>query len=183
MDEPLGGWKSTPLCTLCRMLFETERLRARRLTSADVDALHAVYGHVGAMKYVGDGEPLDRDGCANWVTVTDANFEKRGYGMIALEGRSTGEVIGFAGIVHPDQQPEAELKYAFRQDQWGRGLATEAAIGITNFARANWNVKEIIATVHPDHAGSMKVLSKAGFLHVRDRVNDDGSVTSVWVLG
>jgi hypothetical protein len=46
--------------------------------------------------------------------------------MFALVERETGAVVGFCGLVHPQQQVEAELKYAFLRSAWGRGLATEA---------------------------------------------------------
>lgn len=101
----------------------------------DVPDLLRIYGDREAMRYVGDSEPIDEASCRGWVEITDRNFAVRGYGMVALIERATGELIGCAGIVHPDQQPEPELKYAFRRDKWGQGFATEAAVGLVSFAR------------------------------------------------
>lgn len=106
------------------MLFRTERLQARRLTLADVPAMSAVYGDPETVRYVGDSEPLPEADCIRWIEVTDRNFELRGYGMIGFVENVTGEVVGFAGVVHPGGQAEAEVKYAFRRDQWGRGFST-----------------------------------------------------------
>ena len=161
-------------------LFETERLAVRRLGYDDVDAMVAIYGDREAMRYVGDAEPLPADACRHWVDVTDGNFERRGYGMVAVCDRSSNELIGCVGIVHPGQQPEAEVKYAFRRDQWGKGYATEAVIALVAFGRQNWGVSRLIATLYPANTASQRVLAKAGFHHASDRTNDDGSITQVW---
>jgi hypothetical protein len=31
--------------------------------------MHAVYGDASAMRWVGDGEPLERERCARWIDV------------------------------------------------------------------------------------------------------------------
>ncbi len=165
------------------MLFTTDRLLARRLTKNDVDAMLAIYGDAETVRFVGNSERLTRESCGYWVEVTDRNFEKRGYGMVAFADRETGEVIGCGGIVHPDQQPEAEIKYAFRRDQWGRGYASEAIAGLIRFARESWGVGRILATVFPENLASQKVLVNLGFKRGDDRNNEDGSATQVWGFG
>jgi len=77
---------------------ETERLHIRHIDQQDVDDMFAVYGDAESMRWVGDGAPLPRDGCAHWVDVTRTNYEKRGYGMSALVLKTTGEVVGFADL-------------------------------------------------------------------------------------
>ena len=83
---------------------ETARLKIRRIVPSDVDAMFAVYGDAESMRYVGDGQPLTFERCEQWVRVTEKNYAARGYGMFALEERATGEVVGFAGLVHPGGQ-------------------------------------------------------------------------------
>jgi len=163
-------------------LFETERLVGRRITLDDVPAMLAVYGNAESMRYVGDSRPLPEEACRYWVEVTDKSFERRGYGMIALEEKGTGDVIGFAGVVHPGQQEQAEVKYAIRKDRWGEGFATEAVRGLVAHARSAWGVGSMIATVFPENDASQNVLAKAGFTRAEDRSNDDGTTTRVWCL-
>ncbi len=163
------------------MLFETDRLIARRLTNDDVNAMFAIYGDRETMRYVGDSEPLTREACRGWVDVTDRNFENRGYGMVALIEKSTGDLVGCAGLVHPDQRVEAEIKYAFLHDCQGRGLATEAVRAFVQHGHDVLGLGQIVATVAPENAGSQRVLTKAGFVHVRDETNDDDSTTQYWL--
>ena len=44
-------------------IFDTPRLRVRRIGSTDVDALHAVYGDADAMRWVGDGVAMTLEQC------------------------------------------------------------------------------------------------------------------------
>ena len=162
------------------MLFETDRLVIRRLLPDDAAAMLAIYGDKQTVRYVGDSEPLTLESCLYWVEVTDRNFERRGYGMVAFVDRQTDEIIGCGGIVHPDQQEEPEVKYAFRRDQWGKGYATEAVVGLVRFGRENWGIGRIVSTVYPENLPSQQVLAKAGFSHLRDEVNDDATITQVW---
>ena len=161
------------------LLFETSRLIARPLTASDIDDLFEVYGDADAMRFVGDGEPLNREGCAEWVEVTRRNYATRGYGMAALVLRETGEVVGFCGLVHPGGQPEAELKYALKRTFWGQGLATEAARGMLDYGRVTFGLTKVIATIYPENRASERVLTKAGMAFVEDRPEDDGTITRV----
>jgi [ribosomal protein S5]-alanine N-acetyltransferase len=162
------------------MLFETTRLMVRRLGPDDEDALLAVYGDGDAMRFVGDGQPLDRAVCRRWIEVTQRNYATRGYGMNAVVLRASGRVAGFAGLVHPGQQVLPEVKYAFLREHWGQGLATELVPALLAFGRANWGLDEIIATVAPEHLASQRVLAKAGMQVLPARQNDDGSTSFVF---
>ncbi len=161
--------------------FETARLRARRISEPDVDAMLAVYGNPEVVRFVGDGVPLDRAGCQRWVEVTLENYRRRGYGMLALESRTDGSVVGFCGLVHPHGQAEAEIKYAFLRCRWGLGYASEAAPALLAWGAAVHGLRRVIATVDPAHEASQRVLSRAGMSRGAVRANDDGSFTQVFV--
>ena len=132
------------------------------------------------MRWVGDGQPITRKQCEEWLKVTQANYAKRGYGMFALEMRETGTVVGFAGLVHPGGQVEAEVKYAFLRTDWGVGLATEAVPRLLAYGAATHGLHRIIATVASENLASQRVLAKAGMAQEQRRSNDDGSTTLVF---
>jgi len=161
-------------------MFETERLLVRRLTRADLASLHAVYGDAGAMRWVGDGKAITEADCLKWLEVTERNYRNRGYGMSALVARSSGEVVGFCGLVHPGGQDEVEIKYALGRRWWGAGLATEAVQAMLRHGAWAHGMSRIIATVAPANAASQRVLEKVGMIHAGIRKNDDGSATNVF---
>jgi RimJ/RimL family protein N-acetyltransferase len=163
------------------VIFETPRLLARRIEHADADAMHKVYGDAGAMRWVGDGKPLDLAQCAQWVEVTHRNYALRGYGMFALASRGSGLVIGFCGLVHPGGQAEAEIKYALAREFWGQGLATEAAAATLTAASTRFGLQHVIATAAPANVASHRVLLKAGMQRGPVKRNEDGSETQIFV--
>jgi len=172
-----------PLAAIARdaaTVFVSPRLRCRHWVAGHRAALLAVYGDADAMRWVGDGSPLSEAEADRWLEVTASNYARRGYGMFALEDRASGEVVGFAGLVHPGDQPEAEVKVALARAWWGRGLATEAVRHLLEAAAARYGLGEAIATVAPANAASQQVLTKAGMTRRADRVEADGSRTRVF---
>lgn len=166
-------------------LFDTPRLRVRRIGPDDRDAMLAVYGDADAMRWVGDGRPLQPGQCEEWIGVTLRNYATRGYGMVAIVERESGETIGFCGLVHPGGQAEAEIKYALRRDRWGQGFATEAARSLITWGAATFGLREVIATTAPENKASHRVLLKASMRWGELRHNGDGSQTQlfVWTAG
>ncbi|MEZ5064623.1 MAG: GNAT family N-acetyltransferase [bacterium] len=156
------------------LVFETPSLRCRRWIASDLDAIHAVYSDREAMRWVDDGEPITRAACEEWLRVTERNYATRGYGMFALVDREKGEVVGFCGLVHPEDQPEAEIKYAFRREVWGRGLASEAVPAMLTYG-ATLGMGRIIATVAPENVASRRVLEKAGLSEIDRREDAEGT--------
>jgi RimJ/RimL family protein N-acetyltransferase len=162
-------------------IFQTERLLVRHITDGDVDAMQAVYGDAKAMRWVDDGQPLDRESCIRWIEVTKQNYAARGHGMSALVLKQSGAVIGFCGIVHPGGQPEAEIKYALLREYWGQGLATEAVEGMLAYAAKHLGLLKVIATAAPENEASQRVLLKVGMSHLETTLNEDGSHTKTFV--
>jgi RimJ/RimL family protein N-acetyltransferase len=162
------------------IIFETRRLTGRHIDSADLEAMQLVYGDADAMRWVGDGTAITPAGCARWLEVTLENYRRRGYGMTALVWRESGEVVGFCGLVHPGDQPEAEIKYALRRSYWGRGLATEAARAMLAYGEQSLGLDYVMATTAPENIASHKVLLKAGMVRGDLVRNEDGSMTRLF---
>jgi RimJ/RimL family protein N-acetyltransferase len=144
-------------------VFETERFVVRRLRDSDLSHLVAVYGDADAMKWVGNGLPITEEECRDWLVVTRRNYERRGYGMFAVEPRSESGVIGFCGIVHPGDQKDAEVKYAYLRRFWGQGIATEVLQGLIGYGVHALGLSRLIATIAPENAASHAVLVKTGW--------------------
>lgn len=145
-------------------VFETERLRCRRWLPSDVEAIFDVYADPEGSRWVDDGKPIERAECEAWLGVTARNYRGRGYGMFALAAIESDRVLGFAGLVHPGGQPEAEVKYAFRRSVWGRGLASEVVPALIDYGRRSFGLKRVIATVAPENMASRRVLEKSGLI-------------------
>nr|WP_288453631.1 GNAT family N-acetyltransferase [uncultured Pseudomonas sp.] len=159
-----------------KLVLMTERLLVRRWVPDDLEPLLRIYGDVEAMRWVSDGLALTPQQAANWLEVTANNYRQRGYGMYTMTLHDGGAVIGFCGLVHPDDQDKPEIKYAFAREHWGHGYASEVACALLPYAARQLGLTQIIATVAPDNAASRRVLIKAG-MTLTDTLGDDGSQT------
>ncbi|RVT47475.1 GNAT family N-acetyltransferase [Rubrivivax albus] len=161
-------------------VFETERLVVRRWRDSDLPDLLAVYGDAEAMRWVGDGQPITENECREWFVVTRRNYDKRGYGMFAVEFKAQPGVIGFCGIVHPGGQEEPEVKYAYLRKFWGQGIATEALRGLIGYGTTEHRIARFIATTAPENSASHAVLTKAGMSRGELRKDEDGGFTQLF---
>ena len=109
------------------MLFATERLAVRAATLDDMDALLAIFGDPENVRHYNQGLPWTRTQVQELIN----HFAPAGVpsavvtpGVVLL--KPGNDVVGFGGVYYDAQvMDEAELAFIFRQEQWGKGLATE----------------------------------------------------------
>ena len=58
-----------------------------------------------------------------------------------------------------------ECFYALGRQHWGRGLATEAAQALVDYAFSKLGLKRIVAFVTAENGASARVAEKAGFMY------------------
>ena len=151
-----------------RRITETDRLRLREFTAADAAALHAVLGDPEVMHYsltgartLAEVEDTIRDFCEH--------YRHDGYGLWAVVEKSSAAVIGFCGIkpLEVDGIPQVELGYRLARAYWGRGLATEAATAVRDFAFHQLHIRRLVAAIEPANTRSRRVAEKLGMRYWR----------------
>lgn len=140
-------------------------------------AIYTVYADAETVRWVGDGQPITWKACKRWLNVTQANYTRYGYGMFTLIDRQSGLLIGFAGLVHPGGQPEAEVKYALCRHYWGQGFASEIVPPLLTYGASMHGLLRIIATVAADNIASQRVLEKSGMAYTGQQLEQDGTIT------
>lgn len=156
------------------MLFlVTERLRIRPLAPDDLDVLHAFSNDPEVIRYVGDGQPLDRATTAQWIANAAASLPRTGLGSRAVTLAASGALIGWCGLVAREGEPNPELIYGFAKEHWGLGYATEAARAVL----ATREGRAVDATIDPENAASRRVLDKLGFAEAGLEHDEDGLPT------
>ena len=100
--------------------------------------------------------------------------------LLAIELLSSGEVIGYCGLIPRELPDEPELAYELLQAQWGHGYATEAGLAVVNWARSTGH-NRLWAGVRDWNVASRRVLSKLGFVETGrvepDAVHGDSLLT------
>ena len=76
----------------------------------------------------------------------------------------TREMIGDCGLTiqKVDGEDLLEIGYHLRRDQWGRGLATEAARACRNYAFARGDASFVISLIRPENIPSCRVAERNG---------------------
>ena len=92
-----------------------------------------------------------------------------------------GEAAGGIGIeLHTDvERVSAEIGYWLGERHWSRGIATEALRAVTAEAFKRFEITRLYAVPFADHAASVRVLEKAGYVkegHLRQSAIKDGKV-------
>jgi RimJ/RimL family protein N-acetyltransferase len=147
----------------------TERLRLRRLTVADVDALVELDSDPEVMRFLSGGRPTPlavvRD---EQVPTVLAQYDRHpGLGRWAALDRGTGDFLGWFALDPSADGTEAELGYRLRRRTWGRGLATEGSRALVRYALDTVGVRRVWAETMAVNSRSRRVMEKAGLRYVR----------------
>ncbi|UUZ58525.1 GNAT family N-acetyltransferase [Nocardioides sp. B-3] len=88
-------------------------------------------------------------------------------GLLALERRAEGDVIGYCGLIESDRGAagEAELAFELLRRHRGQGYATEASRAVMDWARSSGH-ERLWATVWDWNTASRRVLAKLGFTEI-----------------
>jgi RimJ/RimL family protein N-acetyltransferase len=151
----------------------SQRLLLRMFRESDLDAYAEMCADPDVMRYIGDGHPLSRAESWRHMALVVGHWQLRGYGLWAVEERSTGVLAGRVGCWQPEGWPGFEIGWALRRGFWGRGFATEAALAALDFAFARLGQTRVISLIDPDNGPSIAVairlgMSMQGYTEVMD---------------
>jgi len=152
---------------------ETERLRLRRYRQEDLEDLHAMFSDPEHMRWY--PEPFPREGTQEWLDRQIAGYRDRGWALLIVEDRETGDFLGTAGpaLLLVEGVEEVEIGWHTRPGRKGEGIAPEAAAAARNWAFANLEVEHLISLVRPENRPSGRVAEKIG-MHVDREVDHKG---------
>ncbi len=149
------------------MRLETERLILREWTDAD----RAAYAGFVADPQVRRFYPtlLSRQQSDEAIDRFITFLKRDGYGLLAVERRADGALIGDVGIVPVDMpirdNPPVEIGWLLGKQYWGRGYAPEAAKAWIDYAFTTLNLPEIVAWTAVTNLPSQRVMQKLGMIH------------------
>ncbi|NNM44777.1 GNAT family N-acetyltransferase [Knoellia sp. DB2414S] len=102
-------------------------------------------------------------------------------GLLAVELKVDGDVIGYCGLVDSGRGTtgEPELAFELLRRTWGNGYATEAVDAVIDWARSSGH-QRLWATVWNWNTASRRVLAKLGFTETDRRETVPGHGTTLW---
>ena len=148
-------------------MLETDRLLLREFTLDDAAVYFRLCTDPEITRYIGKfGMATLDDARASLLERPIADYRKHGYGRLACVLKSTGLVIGFAGLKYLDELRDVDIGYRFVPEYWGMGLATEAGRPLIDYGFNQLKLPRILGLVDPENAASVRVLQKLGLSFV-----------------
>jgi len=159
-------------------VIETERLILRGFEVRDLDDFADMSADEDTMKFVGGRKT--RFESWNSMTAALGHWVLRGFGMFAVEEKSSGRLIGIIGPLFPDGWPENEIGYILAKHAHGKCYATEAAVASLKYAYQELGWTTAISLIDADNAASQNVARKLGAAKVQANVQVTDFVADIW---
>lgn len=143
-------------------LLETERLRLRRLTSADAEIVFERWAQDPVVSRYLVWQPHDsvEESVAHAETC-EAGWSDGSVFTWMIEEQATGVAVGSIAA-HPSG-PRVALGYLLARDSWGKGYMAEAVEALSDWFLALPHVYRVWAVCDTDNRASARVLQRTGF--------------------
>lgn len=148
---------------------ETDRLKLRQWLPSDYAPFAALNADPDVMKYF-PGTLSEAE--SNLLAQRcETEISENGWGLWAVERKSTGVFIGFVGLHRPATKlpfsPCVEIGWRLAKQYWGNGYATEAAQEALRYAFENLHLAEIVSFTSVINKQSQNVMKKIGMADTR----------------
>jgi len=157
---------------LVEVHIRTDRLMLRGWREEDYEPFAAMNADPAVMRYF--AAPLSAEETRLAMQRVEEQFALHGFGFWAAELKSSGEFAGFIGLGVPRFEahftPCVEIGWRLREKFWNRGLATEGARAVLEWAFETVGLREIVAFTAAGNLASRRVMEKIGML--RDPAED-----------
>jgi len=141
-------------------MINTERLLLRRFTPDDEQAYAEIMTNPNVYRYLGTGQGIPKEQIRRMIDSLDATWG-HGLGVYAVVEQASGKLLGHCGV-RGLPCGRKEILYAYGEDAWGKGYATEAARAVLQAH----SQRPLIAVSYPENPASVSVIKKLGFRHI-----------------
>lgn len=157
-------------------ILQTHRLLLRHLEPGDLPALHALYRDPEVRRYFPDGTRTLDETREELEWFLNGHPRHPELGLWAAVEKASGAFLGRCGLLPWTIEGRLEVELAFLIDKarWGEGLATEAALGIVEHARATLGLARLVCLVMPGNERSAAVARKVGMRFEREHTDEYG---------
>jgi RimJ/RimL family protein N-acetyltransferase len=153
------------------IIAETPRVVIRYFCTEDFADLAPILANLEVMKYSLAGV-LSSDRTRKFLKKMLCRYKSEGYGYYAISDRENKQLIGYCGLLFCLMEGEQKVEIGYRLDPhyWQKGLATEAAIVVKDYAFNQLSLNDLIALIQPKNIASIKVAEKIGMKFERNYI-------------
>ncbi len=141
-------------------MIETQRLKLRRFTPADLDWLAAMNAEPKTRGFLWDG-PTNREAATRDLERWLAEYE-RGLGHLAMIHKPDDTPIGHCGLTEDEDSGRILLSYALREDYWCMGLAPETCRAVLRYAFEELGLDEVWTATRAENRAWRGMMERLG---------------------
>jgi RimJ/RimL family protein N-acetyltransferase len=145
---------------------ETERLILRPPVQEDFPRWAEFLGDAEATRHIG-GVQAPTTAWRSMATMTGA-WSLIGFSMFSVIEKATGRWLGRLGPWMPEGWPGTEVGWGLHADAQGKGYAVEGATATIDWAFDHLGWTEVIHTIAPENAASVRVAKRLGSRKLRE---------------
>jgi RimJ/RimL family protein N-acetyltransferase len=142
----------------------TERLLLRRWRDDDREPFARMNADPVVMEHF--AAALTRAQSDAFIKVIEADFDRHGFGLWAIEIIGGAPFIGFVGLNVPRFDahftPAVEVGWRLDRDHWGRGYATEGARSALEAGFVDAGLEQIVSFTSTGNVRSQRVMERIG---------------------
>lgn len=176
MIRPLFDLDATPR-------IETERLILRGWRLDDLEPFTEMMADPEVARFLtmdmGPAEPP-----LSWhaMAVFIGHWALRGYGLFAVEEKTTGAFVGRVGAWQPEGWVGFELGWALARPHWGKNYAYESARAAGDWIFDAFGLEQLVSLIHVDNVRSQRLASRMGMTAGHFTMHA-GMPHTVWSIG
>ncbi len=154
-------------------ILETDRLILRVFCPEDIEDFAPIEADPEVMRFYASG-PRSREFTERVVRYFISLQEEHGFSFWAVVHKADSRFLGFCGLIPQtvDGQEEVEVGYKLARAEWGKGLATEAARAVRDWAFTHRDVPRLVSIIDPGNTASIRVAEKNGMACEKDIIYD-----------
>lgn len=163
-------------------ILETKRCLLRETTEEDVEAFFRIYSNPEITRYTEKLYPemeQERQYIRDYIKKIYGFY---GFGVWTVVLKSTGEVIGRAGLSIRQGCEDPEIGFVIGTPWQGQGIAYEICAGILKYAREVLEFDRIQVLAEPGNEASLRLCRKLGFQEAGMVVEPERNVDCVKML-
>lgn len=164
------------------MILETTRLRLRKFTMDDFDAVFEMYSDPETMAHY--PKPYDAQMTKNWIAWNLDNYERYGFGIWAVILKETGEYIGDCGVTmqNIDGEVVPEIGYHIHKKHWRKGFGLEAAKGVRDWFFETTDYDSVYSYMKYTNVASYSTALANGMKKIKDYPEEKHKILSVYAI-
>ncbi len=148
------------------MIFETDRLRVRKLIKDDLMPFHEMQSNPKVMRFVRKSLMSFEENTADLAQLIQKyDIPQNDFFIYAIIRKEDAAFVGTCAFVKDED--DDEIGYRFLEKYWHKGYGKEICVGMILYAKEQ-QIPKLIAYVSPKNMASEKIIKQTGFQFIKN---------------